>query len=336
MGGRIEHKLGRRWEELHATWRKPWRSSSRIRFFSPHLARTCSEEKLCLCWHSWTWYDFRFFKNIFHIKQFLCPINNAYEYKTFWNKDHSKMLASRSSPTAVYAALLNSQGECLLGMGDMTVHEEIGREYITQSKTLLEDAPIVILDANLSLDGISSILEICHGSGTPVWFEPTEIRKAEKICQVASPESLAAVSYMSPNLNELKSIVGAAPVTKSGVTPFDEISRDELSAEEQVALQNCFSMFPGLKMVLLTKGKQGIIVAFKDQEKDILGIFKLPSPSINSSDIVSVSGAGDCLNAGFISGILRGLSWNECARLGSDCAKQSLLTISNVPDKFVW
>lgn len=61
-------------------------------------------------------------------------------------------------------------------------------------------------------------------------------------------------------------------------------------------------------------------------------VFIHPAPEV--SVIRSVSGAGDCLNAGFISGILQGLSLNECSLKGTFCAKKSLEAINNVPQSF--
>lgn len=55
---------------------------------------------------------------------------------------------------------------------------------------------------------------------------------------------------------------------------------------------------------------------------------------MKANEIKSVSGAGDCLNAGFISGILENLSLDRCAERGTFCAKKSLQSVNNVPDDF--
>ena len=47
-----------------------------------------------------------------------------------------------------------------------------------------------------------------------------------------------------------------------------------------------------------------------------------------------MSGAGDCLNAGFITGLVSDLPIEECAALGAYCAKKSLETNLNVPMSF--
>jgi sugar/nucleoside kinase (ribokinase family) len=63
-------------------------------------------------------------------------------------------------------------------------------------------------------------------------------------------------------------------------------------------------------------------------------IITQPAPDLSESGILSVSGAGDCFNAGFISGILQGLTWTECAIKGTFCAKKSLQSVHNVPEHF--
>ncbi|ODM92094.1 Pseudouridine kinase [Orchesella cincta] len=266
--------------------------------------------------------------------------------------DQSNLKLSKTSSTAIYSALLNNKGECLFGLGDMRIHDEIDSDYIYQHKTLLESAPVAVLDANVPTTTIASVLDICTSSRTPaynipkmpnlVWFEPTEIRKARKICSVPW-EHLPALSYISPNIRELQSIVDeASRYSTVSRTPekqnvaFHEIP-DHLreSPIELKLITECFQVLPALHAIVLTKGSDGIMVTFK-QQSGRLESFCHPAPQLSPQAIISVSGAGDCLNAGFISGLLQGLSWDSCAQLGTACAAQSLQSIKNVPDSFTF
>ena len=47
---------------------------------------------------------------------------------------------------------------------------------------------------------------------------------------------------------------------------------------------------------------------------------------------LSVSGAGDCLSAGFIAGILNGKDHNEALLMGLKAARLSLLSMDTVPE----
>lgn len=95
-----------------------------------------------------------------------------------------------------------------------------------------------------------------------VWFEPTEVRKAKKILQVPR-ELWKCVRFLSPNLRELASIVEMdlddddLSATHSGGTnnnfTFD-------LSKMQSLYEQCFSLFVGLEIILLTNGKYGIQV----------------------------------------------------------------------------
>ena len=39
---------------------------------------------------------------------------------------------------------------------------------------------MVVFDGNLSLESVDALLSLCHGSGKPTFFEPTDITKAAK------------------------------------------------------------------------------------------------------------------------------------------------------------
>ena len=49
-------------------------------------------------------------------------------------------------------------------------------------------------------------------------------------------------------------------------------------------------------------------------------------------NIQSVSGAGDCLSAGFIAGILTEKTHHEALKIGLKAARLSLLSMDTVPD----
>lgn len=177
-------------------------------------------------------------------------------------------MQSEQSSSAIYSTLLNKCGECLFGMGDMNIHDEIKSDYILNHSSEIEAAPIVILDANVPVHTISTVLKICSSSKTPVWFEPTEIRKSQKICNIPT-SYLRAITYISPNIRELQSILHAASrngvlldnrkhrLTFKGSRPPSHLNNNPVELE---AVVGCFQLFPELEMVLLTKGSDGIVV----------------------------------------------------------------------------
>ncbi|MBI4731290.1 MAG: carbohydrate kinase family protein [Chloroflexi bacterium] len=64
----------------------------------------------------------------------------------------------------------------------------------------------------------------------------------------------------------------------------------------------------GPKVVLLTLGDQGVLVAEKGSVTQV--------PAVEVDDVVDTTGAGDAFSTGVIAGILEGLDWKQAAHLG--------------------
>ena len=154
-----------------------------------------------------------------------------------------------------------------------------------------------------------------------VWLEPTEMRKVTKVLETPS-EYWSCIQFMSPNMQELISLTS------------NENDADAGSENLSSYVAKCFDKFTGLRLIMLTKGKEGFSVFCRSQHSNA-NVVNFPPPELKHTEIVrSVSGAGDCLNAGFIAGLLEGRTLRECAARGTACAKKSLLSTSNVPTSF--
>lgn len=66
-----------------------------------------------------------------------------------------------------YTAILNSDGECCLGIGEMEAFTEITQYLIKEHQTRLKEAPLIVLDGNPPLETMRSILEIAACSQIP-------------------------------------------------------------------------------------------------------------------------------------------------------------------------
>lgn len=69
------------------------------------------------------------------------------------------------------------------------------------------------------------------------------------------------------------------------------------------------SSFGKDKIVIITKGREGSIVYYKDEEYDI--------PVAKPKSTIDPAGAGDAYRAGFLAGYLRDFSLPVCGRMGS-------------------
>ena len=87
--------------------------------------------------------------------------------------------------------------------------------------------------------------------------------------------------------------------------------------------------------LVITLGKHGALLieppTTKEAEAGNTCHFKCVAEQDQNS-IVSASGAGDCLAAAFISGLLQGLGREEALRLGLKAARLSLNAIEAVPE----
>ena len=85
-----------------------------------------------------------------------------------------------SSSIHRYCAVLRRSGDILYGIGDMELHDSITPEIVTKDAGPLADAPLVVMDGNIPVETIKSILRTSEQLGKPVWYEPTDVRKATK------------------------------------------------------------------------------------------------------------------------------------------------------------
>lgn len=242
--------------------------------------------------------------------------------------------------TAAYTLLLSSTGECQTGAGDMDVHDLISADMVEQHKVSLASSSLVVLDGNVSSETIVYVLQQCQQIGVPVWFEPTDIHKAAKPFH---SNSWRMIDILSPNFNELRIMCKAA-----GMPETPNVA--ELSDEEVVGKAKEMALFLAehVKIVIATLGHRGIVICRRGTADQPIfnpgskgGSRKLSAPSTTHPQVryypapscqpVSVSGAGDCWNAGFISAALQGNEESACVAAGFNAALCSLAVASAVP-----
>lgn len=250
--------------------------------------------------------------------------------------------------TSLCSVIFDRFGDCKLVLGNMDIHEKLSSELILKHETDISQTPLIVIDANLPVGSIQTILELAQKYEKPVFFEPTDMRIAGK--PFTLPSSLSKqIKFVSPNFCELRSIVqtfrGHHNKQFSGEIPqkFSELMNavNEMLTE----IQSQFDC------ILVTLGAQGVIVshrqgfyndAFFDINSGAYGVHMdsnhqikyFPAPRLNAK-IRNVSGAGDSFSSGFITGLLRGYnSIERCVALGSLAAARSLISSAAVPETF--
>ncbi|XP_061300909.1 uncharacterized protein LOC133264864 isoform X1 [Pezoporus flaviventris] len=243
--------------------------------------------------------------------------------------DMSAILQLEAKNTATYCAVITSAGELSVGLGDMDIHHQITEQYVSQFKENLCQAPLVCIDGNVPLSTIQYVCQLAREHQIAVCYEPTDENKASK---PFLSDSWKALTYISPNLQELRAINR----TLGNPLPAELPTRLEDVVQTAVAL--ACPLLLHLHCVVVTLGALGILLCGKRLGGSIslcpgpheqaaaasLCATHYPAVHISREEIVNVSGAGDSLMAGILAGILAKHDTDTCVRMGLLAASLSL------------
>ena len=248
------------------------------------------------------------------------------------------VLVETEARTATYTAFLDSSGDCKFGVGDMTVHGLICPQYLRAQEAELAASSLIVCDGNLEQSSVHTLLEISHTHGIPFFYEPADLSKAAK--PLSSPRH-SAITYCSPNFNELNSMLSTLPDSLK-LSPVTLENCEQTVVEVAEATKQLISHY-GLQVVLVTLSECGVVLVRKGRPSHPLptrgslsvgpGVSAVWYPCTDPCpQVVSVSGAGDCLTAGFLAGVLRGLDQATAVSVGLQAAKLSCQVSPAVPE----
>lgn len=256
--------------------------------------------------------------------------------KSVHHLDTSCVIVDGNSRTACYGALVDSNGDAKIGIGDMEIHQRVTPYHIAANRDYFADSSLIVVDGNMTEETIKSVLELSLEEHVPVWFEPTDILKAPKPFRT---ELWTTLSCISPNMNELKEMAKAVGLK------FDE--KLNLGDVDGLLRQLTFLSQPlveHIPVVMVTMGKLGLLMVSRCQvdesPKNTLTssngnqMFARYYPCVTVENVKNSLGAGDNTAAGFIDGLLRGCTEPECVQLGHQAARESLQSSMAVPEHF--
>ncbi|GAV03573.1 hypothetical protein RvY_13970 [Ramazzottius varieornatus] len=272
----------------------------------------------------------------------LSAIGNDYHGKMVksdsQHMDFSHVREDASSfATASYIGILNQRGQLYGGVMDMSIHGTINRDYVKQHEERIKAAPLVVLDGNPPVECMDYVLSLAKKYERPVWYETTDLHKAENAFLTSH---WWHISYISPNLNELKSIF-----KRLGLSLPADIDGIADGSGHVATVSHIFQHIPSLQILLLKLGKRGSLLlsttevhqpfsnvkVWRQSQPTVYARF-YDAPAVASGDIVNVSGSGDCMASGIIHGILNGWSIDQSVDLGTKAAACSLLSLKTVPE----
>ncbi|GLD91838.1 hypothetical protein PINS_up000371 [Pythium insidiosum] len=267
---------------------------------------------------------------------------------------------SGSVATAVYSAVLDSNGDLNVAIADMRALDEIDAAGIPEDA--IRDSDLVIVDGNLSSAALRAILTRSAAANVRTWFEPTSVQKSLRIVEA---DALRSLTYASPNADELAAMSAVIHASRGEGPAHEHFKLSEaanaiLHSKKASQLKNdcltvLFEMAGDDKTrdhhLLVTLGKHGLLVAsanvaFAEVKEAIetcgftahvwgmhtvrgihVSMVHLPGVEI---DVVNCTGAGDSLVGGTVYGLLKGKDIFRSAHLGMVAARKSLVCDSAI------
>ncbi len=186
----------------------------------------------------------------------------------------------RHRPGAVsssYIAILDEQGDMLLGMSDMRIIENLPAAYLDENSALLRAAEAIVCDACLPLPLLDHLVSEAAG-GTPVLIDPVSTAYARQMAPIAGK-----FYAMKPNVMELGVLSGLPTQTEAQI---------ERACEALLAR--------GVQRIAVSRGEKGCYYADAEGKR----LFRSLRPVLQ---MVNATGAGDAFMAGFTHGLVDGM-----------------------------
>ncbi|KAH8333581.1 hypothetical protein KR059_000991 [Drosophila kikkawai] len=244
--------------------------------------------------------------------------------------------------TSLCSLIFDKYGDCRLILGNMEIHQSITPETLQAHHQFFADAPIIVMDSNISEHAMASILHQAQKNKIPVFFEPTDMFIAGKPFKLL-PELTKNIRLIKPNLQELKTITEAITSQPVDLELGTKVPQEKLLQQAKFMIKQIDSHF---NCIIATLGDHGVLLSYRgDAEQDaslLLDVSKsavahrlrfYAAPLVHN--IVNVSGAGDSFCAGFITALLQqGRILDECVAAGFVAAEKALQSESAVPQSY--
>jgi pseudouridine kinase len=216
--------------------------------------------------------------------------------------DVSRVIVSSEFPSASYLTIIDEHGNPLLSIDDMQIMELVTPKYIYAQRTLISNASMLVLDANLSPRAVKSAVSIAARWSVPVCVDPVSVAVAPRI----SPY-LTRIFLAIPNEDEAALLCGLPA---------------SASYDATVVAQQLVSM--GVNIAIITLAEKGLVYATSQERGHV--------PAI-SIEVVDPTGGGDALTGAVVFGLVNGFSISEAVRLGVSAASLTLTSTYTVcPD----
>lgn len=213
------------------------------------------------------------------------------------------MTMRSSSPTGIYCAVLDLEGELAIAVNSMAIMEELSPAEVSRFASRLRAASFLVADCNLPQETLNWLADFAADTRQRLVIEAVSVPKTEKI--LALLQSGRQLYAVTPNLYQSRAMTGI---------------RIEQQSDAFEAARRISGM--GVDMVVITLGEQGVYVHSLDESAHV--------PPHPGGGPVDVTGAGDAMTAGLIFGLLHGFAPLAAARLGQAAARLTISSPSSV------
>ncbi len=208
--------------------------------------------------------------------------------------DVLQLIESPDHHTGAYMAVIDQTGALAVSIDDMAVLSIITPKVIYESRSLIRDAAMVVMDANLSPSAIDSLIRQAAKYQVPVSADPTSASLAERLCP-----HLGNLFMVTPDLPEAEALCRR--------------SLQNTRAQGIDAAKHLVAM--GVKVAIVTLAELGVCYATPEVSGHV--------PAFKTQ-VVDRTGAGDALTAGVVFGLLNKFPVDEAVRLGASAAALTL------------
>ncbi|HEX4789976.1 MAG TPA: carbohydrate kinase [Actinospica sp.] len=206
-----------------------------------------------------------------------------------------------SHPTGSYTAVLDTDGELLLAVADMSATDDLRPEHLQQARELIANAALLVLDGNLPAAVTGHLLGLARAAGVRVIIDPVSVPKATRLLPLLAAD--LPVFAITPNRAELHALTG----------------RD--TAADPAALPEAAAVLHerGVQHVWVRLGAGGSLLSSLTEATQ--SIVTLDADPVAVQD---VTGAGDAMLAAFAHALLAGHPPVVAARYGHAAAALTL------------
>ena len=196
--------------------------------------------------------------------------------------DMSNALRVVGESTSTYLYLTDPAGEMALAVSDMEICNRITPEYLEANLPLLQNAQVVVADANIPEESLAWLTEKLD---VPLFVDPVSTKKAEKLRPI-----LHKLHTLKPNKLEAELLSGIPIQNEADV----ETAADKL-------------LSTGLRRIFISLGADGVYAA---SHTESCWLENIPGKMVNTT------GCGDAFMAALVWAYLEGSDLETTAKAG--------------------